>query len=205
MWPRLDLPIVPPVEPTKARLVRELPRRGLWQFEPEWDGFRCVAFRSGDTVVLQSKTGQPLSRYFPEIVGAVHDLAADRFVLDGEILIPKRRGYAADALRERIHPAEGRVRLLSVEKPAALVVFDLLVDPHGRDLTSLPLSQRRARLEQFAFDDIIRLWPATHDRAKADRWPIVVAKRSTEPYRGQWKRRELSADAKRSASNASAV
>ena len=196
MWPQLDLPLQPPLTPMEAKPLQKLPRGERWQFEPRWDGFRCLVFRDGDTVVLQSKGGQPLSRYFPEIVGAVHDLDAARFVLDGEIVVPRDGGYSHGALLQRIHPAEIRVRQLAVQIPAHLLASDLLVDADGNDLTGRTLEDRRARLEQFAKQYFarngeIRLAPATRDRNVAERWISklsrdrggVIARRLGEAYR----------------------
>ena len=131
----MTLPLAPPYPPMEARLVTELPLGPAWQYEPKWDGFRCVAVRDGDGVELQSKSGQPLARYFPEVVTALRALKARRFVLDGELVVPKGAGLSFDDLLQRIHPAPSRVERLSRESPAVLVVFDLLVDAEGRRLT----------------------------------------------------------------------
>src|SRR5689334_21846966 len=105
----MPLPIKPPFAPMEAQLVAEIPvKDGEWQYEPKWDGFRCLAFRDGDRVELQSKAGQPLARYFPEIVEAVRALKAERFVLDGEIVVPIDGELNFDELLQRIHPAASR-------------------------------------------------------------------------------------------------
>ncbi len=192
IWPALDLPIVPPYPPMEARLVDELPASGAWQFEPKWDGFRCLLFKDGDAVALQSKSGQPLGRYFPELVADALDAGAPKLVLDGEILIPLEGRLSFEALLQRIHPAESRVRRLAEETPSIVYAFDLLVDAHGEDLTSLPLGARRAALEDAArrLPGSFRLSPASRDRSDAEAWlegregtDGVVAKRLGEPYR----------------------
>jgi ATP-dependent DNA ligase len=133
----------------EATTAARIPKGAGWQYEPKWDGFRCLIFRDGPEIELQSKAGQPLGRYFPDLVAAFLTLEAQQYVLDGEILIPAGRGYSFDNLLQRIHPAESRVRKLSHETPAAFTAFDLLADEHGRDLTNLPLSERRQQLLQF--------------------------------------------------------
>lgn len=197
VWPDLDLPVVPPYAPMEAKLVRELPRGEGWQLEPKWDGFRCLAFRDHKTVVLQSKAGQPLTQYFPEVAATVLGLEPEKFVLDGEILIPSGEGFSFDALLLRIHPAESRIKKLSSEYPAILQVFDILVDETGAVVHKEPLASRRRRLEQFedrfGFHDPrapLRLSPMTRDRATAERWLSeswgldgIIAKRVDEPYR----------------------
>lgn len=189
----LDLPIVPPFAPMEATSGDELPEGEGWQYEPKWDGFRCIAFRSGERVELQSKSGQPLARYFPELVAALRSLAPERFVLDAELVVPKEGGPSFEALLLRIHPSPTRIRRLSVDAPAALVVFDLLVDERGRSLADEPLTVRRRALERFAKryfgegsdasvqspgiaaplgprQSRLRLSPATTDLVVAKRW-----------------------------------
>jgi ATP-dependent DNA ligase len=180
----------------EAELVAELPVGGEWLYEPKWDGFRCVAFRDGDEVLLQSKAGQPLARYFPEVVDHLRAVEAPRFVLDGELVIPVEGKLSFDDLLQRIHPAASRVRKLSVERPAVLVVFDLLADEDGTSLLAAPLTGRRQRLEAFASrylagKDGIQVSPATPDVSVARQWLAktgaaldgVVAKRRDLPYR----------------------
>src|SRR5689334_10143940 len=145
----MALPIKPPFPPMEAQLVPEIPKDGGWQFEPKWDGFRCLAFKDGEKVELQSKAGQPLARYFPEVVEAVRELRPNKFVLDGEIVVPVDGELSFDELLLRIHPAESRIRKLSAERPALYIVFDLLVDDRGTTLIELPLRERRRRLETF--------------------------------------------------------
>src|SRR3954465_8817303 len=105
----MALELRPPLAPMEALSVSEIPRGPEWQFEPKWDGFRAIAFRDGDTVELQSKSGQPLARYFPEVVGALRGLKARKFVLDGEIVVPVGGRLSFDDLLQRIHPAESRI------------------------------------------------------------------------------------------------
>src|SRR5215204_3387775 len=134
----------------EALSVDQIPRGTEWQYEPKWDGFRCLAFRDGNAVELQSKSGQPLGRYFPDIVEAVRALPAPAFVLDGEIVVPSGMAFSFDALLQRIHPAASRVRRLATETPALFIVFDLLADAAGKSLIDLPTAERRQRLEAFA-------------------------------------------------------
>ncbi|HLK53548.1 MAG TPA: ATP-dependent DNA ligase [Candidatus Angelobacter sp.] len=149
-FPKLHLPLQPPYPPAEAKSVKELPHESGWLYEPKWDGFRCLAFRNGENIVLQSKAGQPLGRYFPEIVAALRTLLARKFVLDGEIVIRSGAGLDFDALLQRIHPAASRIQRLSQETPATYMVFDLLVDSKAKSLTAQPLSARRMALQEFA-------------------------------------------------------
>ena len=153
-FPKLSLPLRPPYPPAEARSLKDLPRESGWLYEPKWDGFRCLAFRQGDEVALQSKAGQPLGRYFPEIVAALLALPARKFVLDGEIVIRYGAGLDFDALLQRIHPAASRIQRLSQETPATYMVFDLLVDARARSLVDRPLSVRRMALQEFAAANI---------------------------------------------------
>ncbi|MBV9759425.1 MAG: ATP-dependent DNA ligase [Acidobacteriaceae bacterium] len=191
----MTLPLPTDYAAMEAHTALEIPSGAEWQYEPKWDGFRCLAFREGDQLAIMSKAGQPLARYFPEIDAALLALAAKRFVLDGELIITQQRMLDFDALLQRIHPAESRIRKLSQETPATLLVFDLLVDDRGKDLTGLPLEERRKRLEQFAehflvAQDRIRLSPCTRDFETAKRWfkrmagPLdgVIAKRTDRSY-----------------------
>jgi ATP-dependent DNA ligase len=171
----MNLPISPPLEPMEARLVDDIPKGDEWQYEPKWDGFRCLAFRDGDEVYLQSKSGQPLARYFPEMVEQLRALSPRRFVLDGEIVVPVGERLSFDDLLMRIHPAASRVLKLSQEHPALYIVFDLLVDSRGTSLLEHELADRRERLEKFAKhfagkERRIRLSPATTKLAAARRW-----------------------------------
>jgi ATP-dependent DNA ligase len=177
----------------EALSVDEVPIGEGWQYEPKWDGFRCLAFRNGEKVELQSKSGQSLTRYFPEIVEGLRSLKAQRFVLDGELVIPLDGALSFDDLLQRIHPAESRVRKLAQGTPALLVVFDLLADENGKSLLKLTLLERRKLLERFAgkyFKDPLRLSPATTNAAEAKKWfkgggaslDGVIAKRMDLPY-----------------------
>jgi ATP-dependent DNA ligase len=192
----MRLALHPPLPPMEALSVDEIPRGPEWQYEPKWDGFRCLVFRDGRSVELQSKSGQPLTRYFPEIVAAVRAIKAPAFVLDGEIVVPADGGFSFDALLQRIHPAASRVERLAKETPALFIAFDLLADADGRALTDLPLSERRRRLGQFAAKYLrgsarIRLSPATTRLAVANGWlgrvgatlDGIIAKRRDLPYR----------------------
>lgn len=190
----MSLPIRPPFLPMDALSVPEIPAGRDWQYEPKWDGFRCVAFRDKNHVELQSKSGQPLARYFPEIVDALLELKPARFVLDGELVIPVGDHLSFDDLLLRIHPAATRVQKLSRETPAVLIVFDLLVHENGTLLANEPLAQRRAALEQFARKYFaghprIRLSPATRKADEARQWfsaraglDGVIAKRLDARY-----------------------
>lgn len=193
-FPTLDLPIAAPYPPMEARSADTLPAAGDWIYEPKWDGFRCLAFRKGDTVVLQSKAGQPLGRYFPELVEALRALSATQFVLDGEIVIFDGGHLAFDDLLQRIHPAESRIRRLAAATPVTFLAFDLLVDASGTDLSATPLAVRRERLAAFfgrVQSDRMQLSPFTPDRTIAEGWlkdlgaaglDGVVAKLAQEPY-----------------------
>jgi ATP-dependent DNA ligase len=191
----VTLPISPDYAPMEAESVEELPVGPEWQYEPKWDGFRCLAFRDGDAVELRSKAGQPLGRYFPEVVSMLRELEPKRFVLDGELAIPVKGSLSFDDLLLRIHPAASRIRKLAAESPAMFIVFDLLVDGRGRDLTKRPLRQRRAILEELARSafprhEMLRLSPVTDDVAIARKWfqasgeslDGIVAKRVDLPY-----------------------
>src|SRR5262245_64573759 len=143
----MTLPLKQPYLPMEAKSVEKLPPGDDWLYEPKWDGFRCVAFRDGDRVDLQSKSGQPLARYFPEVVAALLKLKPKQFVLDGEIVVPVKGRFSFDDLLMRIHPAASRVKMLAAETPAKLIVFDLLVDDSGRSLVDARfwiLRRRRA-------------------------------------------------------------
>ena len=191
----MPLPLKADYAPMDALSVADIPNGEGWQYEPKWDGFRCLAFRDGGKIQLQSKKGQPLARYFPELVDALARVKARKFVLDGEIVVPVGKALSFDELLQRIHPAESRIRKLSVERPATLVVFDLLVDERGNSMANLRLIERRARLELFARkylngSDRLVLSPATRDVRAARKWLAgvgatldgVIAKRLDLPY-----------------------
>jgi ATP-dependent DNA ligase len=159
----------------EARSVDQIPTGQEWQYEPKWDGFRCIAFGNGNNVYLQSKAGQPLARYFPDVVHSLGKLKAKRFVLDGELAIPVEGRLSFDELQLRLHPAASRVQKLAAAHPAIVVVFDLLADEKGKSLLDQPLRERRPQLEDFAGkffpnEKQIRLSPATTDLKKAQAW-----------------------------------
>ncbi len=179
----------------EAQQVGELPSGKGWQFEPKWDGFRCLASREGAEVELMGRSGKSLARYFPEIVAALAKLPVRHFTIDGELVVPVGKALSFEALQMRLHPAASRIAKLSAETPALLIVFDALRTPDA-DVSGRPLIERRAALEQL-FGRIgdaprLRLSPATTRRAEATRWLAragggaldgVVAKRLDEPYR----------------------
>lgn len=188
--------IEPPLAPMEAVSVDAIPFGPDWQYEPKWDGFRCLLFREREEVELQSKSCKPLSRYFPEVLAAARALPVARFVLDGELAVPHGDGFSFDALLQRIHPASSRIALLAKETPALVVTFDLLADDEGRVLLDRPLRERRQRLEEFARklfpeNGPFRLSPATMQLREAKRWlervgsslDGIVAKRTDLPYR----------------------
>src|SRR4051812_39197382 len=175
--PAMALSIPETLETMDAKLVAEIPTGDQWQYEPKWDGFRCLIFRDGEHVELRSRSGQPLSRYFPELVSAVTALKPKRFVLDGEIVVPTPGGggLSFDDLLQRIHPAASRVRKLSLERPATFIAFDILVDDQGKPFTDRPLEDRRPRLEAFAAKYLkghprFALSPATRSIKTARDW-----------------------------------
>ena len=137
------------VAPMEAKQVSDLPQSDVWQYEPKWDGFRCIASRKGKKVELQSKASRSLTRYFPEIVEALEGVKAGTFVLDGELIVAVDGRLSFDDLLQRIHPAASRVKMLSETHPAQFVVFDLLVDDNNESLVGLTLEKRRPALENF--------------------------------------------------------
>jgi ATP-dependent DNA ligase len=190
----VKLPIPKTYAAMEAAPATSLPVGPEWQYEPKWDGFRCLAFRNGKSVDLQSKSGKPLTRYFPELVNALRSLRAARFVLDGEIVIPVDGDLSFDQLLMRIHPSKTRVEKLSKQTPCVFIVFDLLVNADGKSLVELPLEKRRQELERFAAkylkgNRMVRLSPATLDISSAQAWfrmstavDGVVAKRRDLAY-----------------------
>jgi len=167
----VDLPVVPPVAPMLCKPATALPPEGGVLYEPKWDGFRCIAFRDGDEVVLGSRNEKPLTRYFPDVVGAVIAALPERCVVDGEIVVVGEDGLDFDALQMRIHPAESRVRMLAETMPASFVAFDLL-SLGDEDLRARPFSERRSRLEEAlaGVQPPVHLTPATSARAVAEDW-----------------------------------
>lgn len=156
----------------EARQVPELPMEGAWQFEPKWDGFRCLAFKDESKVELRAKSGKPLTRFFPEIAAAVGALAAKSLILDGELIVPIGRQLSFDALQMRLHPAASRVARLSRETPALFMAFDLLFDARRRKHLEEPLIGRRSALELAfqAANTAFRLSPYTREIGTARRW-----------------------------------
>jgi ATP-dependent DNA ligase len=201
----MELPIEPGYPPMEARTAERLPEGPGWQYEPKWDGFRCLAFRDGAEVDLRSKSGQPLARYFPDVVERVRRLGPRRFVIDGELVIASKGQLDFEELQLRLHPAASRVAKLAAEKPASYILFDLLVE-RGRSLVQQSLAERRPRLERFmreVTDDRIHLSPATRSVEQARTWcdevgqalDGLIAKRLDQPYRSgdrdgaiKWKR-----------------
>lgn len=168
-----DLQVKPGLLPMEAKLVDALPEGEGWQYEPKWDGFRCLIFRDGAAIELQSKSGKPLGRYFPEVVAAVEALKAPRLALDGELIIPIGGILSFDALQMRLHPAESRIRKLAAQTPAQLMLFDCLADHDGESLVQRPLSERRQALERFIAKEeaaSFQLSPFTEERDLAQSW-----------------------------------
>lgn len=178
----------------EAQSAKALPDGPNYLFEPKWDGFRAICFKDGDEIALQSKSGQPLTRYFPELVETLRSVEATRFVLDGEIVVPVDDRLDFDQLLQRIHPAASRVTTLADRYPATYIVFDILVDESGAFIHTMPLRDRRSILQTFARDYFglrrLKLSPATSDRRVAQRWYAtvggaldgVIAKRTDMPY-----------------------
>jgi ATP-dependent DNA ligase len=163
--------LMPPME---ARSVDAIPAEHGWQYEPKWDGFRCIAFRYSEQIYLQSKAGQPLARYFPDIASALARLPEQCFVLDGELVVPVSGALSFDELQLRLHPAASRVQKLAKAHPATYIVFDLLAE-NGKVTLQRILRERRQSLERFArlnFRSVknLRLSPATTDHRTATEW-----------------------------------
>jgi ATP-dependent DNA ligase len=184
----------PPIPPMEARSVEGIPTGDGWQYEPKWDGFRCLVFRDRNNVFLQSKNGQPLARYFPDVADNVTKLPHQQFVLDGELVIPVGGALSFDELQRRLHPAASRVQKLAAAHPAVYIVFDLLAED-GESNLKLNLRTRRRLLEKFARANLrrvknVRLSPATTDYNVANAWfrktgrdlDGIIAKRLDAPY-----------------------
>jgi ATP-dependent DNA ligase len=192
--PEFLLPLGTP--PMEARSSENIPvLDGSWQYEPKWDGFRCLAFKAGDIVELRAKSGKPLGRYFPEITALLREVPGTQFVIDGELVIELRGRVAFDALQMRLHPAESRIRKLATATPARLIVFDMLAAPSGTILIDKNLRQCRKSLEIFmnkaAVPKKFVLSPLTIDHVRATRWLTeagdggtdgVIAKRLEDVY-----------------------
>src|SRR5688572_23199709 len=200
---------MPPVKPMLAKAVHEVPHADGLLFEPKWDGFRCIVFRDGDEIVLGSRNDRPLTRYFPELVELLQGALPERCVVDGEIVVVTEGGLDFDALQQRLHPAESRVRMLAEKTPASFVAFDLLA-LGDRDLTGEPFAERRRLLEAELGGDLdrVHLTPMTDDPDVAEDWFTrfegagfdgVMAKPADQPYqqdkRVMWKvKHERTAD-----------
>src|SRR3954464_12778909 len=167
----MSLVVPPPVLPMLAKRVEDLPDGAGWIFEPKWDGFRVLVFRDGDDILLQSRDGKPLGRYFPELLPALAAQLPSRAVLDGEIVIARGDELDFEALQMRLHPAASRVKLLAQEIPAGIVFFDLLCEG-DRDLRGMPFFQRRAALEGLLAGPAppLHVTPATRELATARDW-----------------------------------
>ncbi len=199
MMDTMDLPVAPPVAPMLAKAAAKVPgdgeEPGRWSYEPKWDGFRAIVFRDGDEVLLQSRNGKPLSRYFPELLEALRAETAPRCVLDGEVVVPRQIGGRTrldwDSLSQRIHPAESRVRLLAEQTPAQFIAFDALATGSAA-LLDEPFRERRAALAELITGGAgCHITRATADPEQATRWLTtfegagldgVVAKRNDGPY-----------------------
>jgi len=192
----MSLPLSPPISPMLAKAAGVIPVgvEGEWHYEPKWDGFRCIVFRDGDRLELASRNERPFTRYFPELIEPLLEQLPERCVVDGEIVVPDAtgRGLDFDALLQRIHPAESRVRRLAAETPSSFVAFDLLAIG-DRSLMEVPLRERHALLADVlaGAGRQVFLCPSTTDHAVAERWFVefegagldgVVAKRSADPY-----------------------
>ena len=180
----------------EARSVDAIPQGKEWQYEPKWDGFRCLLAREGERVTMTSKAGEDLTRYFPEVVTAAGGLKAESFVLDGELVVPHGKAFSFDDLLQRIHPAASRVKMLSEQTPALFIAFDLLTTVNERKLSEQPLTVRRPALEAFAKTNFgkahatFRLSSVTTSFTTAQKWlersgggcDGVIAKRIDLPY-----------------------
>lgn len=192
----MDLPVLPPVDPMLAKAVPTIPDPdqvpGGILFEPKWDGFRAIAYRDGDEVVLTSRTGKELTRYFPEVVAGLRNEIPRRCVIDGEIVVTSADQLSFPLLQERIHPAESRVAMLAEQTPATFIAFDLLAHD-ADDLRAAPFAQRRARLEESVrgAGPTVYLTPTTRSAQVAAAWfgrfegaglDGIVAKPLQSPY-----------------------
>jgi ATP-dependent DNA ligase len=190
----MSLPLSPPIAPMLAKLTEGIPEGDGWSYEPKWDGFRCIVFRDGAEIELHSRDKRPFNRYFPELLEPLLRDLPQRCVVDGEIVLPAAddTGLDFDALLQRIHPAESRVRRLAAETPASFVAFDLLA-LDDRSLLDAPLHERHALLQAAlaVAAPPIHLCPSTTDPALAERWFTefegagldgVIAKRLVDPY-----------------------
>lgn len=178
----------------EARSVEEIPTGDGWQYEPKWDGFRCIAFRNRDKIYLQSKAGQPLARYFPDVLANLEKLPQQQFILDGELVTPVSGALSFGELQLRLHPAASRVQKLAAVHPALYIIFDLLAE-NSQSHLKLHLCERRRLLEKFARSNLrrardIRLSPATTEYQVASNWfrktgrdlDGIIAKRRDAAY-----------------------
>jgi ATP-dependent DNA ligase len=168
----MRLPIASPIKPMLAKLARAIPTGDDLLYEPKWDGFRCIVFRDGDNIELTSRNQKPFNRYFPELIPALAEALPDRCVIDGEIVVAQAEGKGLDfdALQQRIHPAESRVRMLAEKTPAEFVAFDLLALDND-DYMSTEFGRRRETLEaSLKPNRSVHLTPATRDPEIAQRW-----------------------------------
>jgi ATP-dependent DNA ligase len=181
--------------PMEAKSVSVLPKGNTWRYEPKWDGFRCLAYKIRDQVILRSKSGKPLERYFPDVVEKLKKIKVEQFILDGEIVIPTEDGYSFSELQLRLHPAASRVKKLADEHPAHFIIFDILKSADGKNLLGKPLSVRRKELDRFFKNYIpmekhLILSPQTESLDTAKEWikewgrqiDGLIAKNSTDPY-----------------------
>src|SRR5262245_61807351 len=188
------LPIDLALEPMEAKLIAELPDGPGWQYEPKWDGFRCLVFKAGEEVELKGRSGKSLARFFPDMVAAVRSLDVDRMVVDGELVIQLGDTLSFDALQMRLHPAASRVKKLAAEHPARFILFDCLMSSDGESLLDKSLVERRRALAQLDLASgaaVFSLSPVTTDVEKAREWlrttggdlDGVIAKRMDTAYR----------------------
>lgn len=185
------LPLSPPIEPMLAKSSAGIPRGGGLVFEPKWDGFRCLVFRDGDSITLQSRSGKPLNRYFPEAEVMLLAALPPRCVVDGELVVTWEGRLSFDRLAERVHPAESRIELLSGQQPSSFIAFDLL-SLDDDVLMERPYAQRRAALERvLTTGPRVHLTPITEDPDVAAQWfelfegaglDGLVGKPSDSPY-----------------------
>ncbi len=181
----VKFPLPLDTRPMEARSAEHLPRdNGPWHYEPKWDGFRCLAFKSGSAVDLRGKSGKPLGRFFPEVVALLKDVPATQFVADGELVIETDGRIDFDALQMRLHPAESRIRKLAADTPARLILFDILADVKGHVVMAQALNERRRALTDLMKTAAVRkkliLSPATRDIDKAKGWLEDAGKGATD-------------------------
>ena len=177
----MKLPVMPPVSPMLAKSVATIPPDA--SYEPKWDGFRSICFRDGDEVELGSRNERPMTRYFPELVAAAAAELPERCVIDGEIVIATDHGLDFEALQQRIHPADSRVRMLAKQTPASFIAFDLLALGDD-DYTKRPFNERRAALVDALADSGPSVPRHPGDHRSDDRTALVRGVRGRRPRRG---------------------